>query len=144
MTSIVLFCRPGFEKECGAEIQEKAAWNEMYGYLELKKNQGLVFFHLQQSEHGEMLMNKLPLKRLIFARQWFVTITEKIELPDYNRVEAITEALGSEWQYSQLRMEMADDNDGKSLSKFCRSYRCLYAKHYEKIKCLQKKVMTRR
>jgi 23S rRNA (cytidine2498-2'-O)-methyltransferase len=65
-------------------------------------------------------MNKLPLKRLIFARQWFVTITEKIELPDYNRVEAITEALGSEWQYSQLRMEMADDNDGKSLSKFCR------------------------
>ncbi len=120
MTSIVLFCRPGFEKECGAEIQEKAAWNEMYGYLELKKNQGLVFFHLQQSEHGEMLVNKLPLKRLIFARQWFVTLTDKIVLPDYNRVEAITEALGNEWQYSELRMEMADDNDGKSLSKFCR------------------------
>ena len=33
MTSIVLFCRPGFEKECGAEIQEKASWNEMFGYL---------------------------------------------------------------------------------------------------------------
>ena len=120
MTSIVLFCRPGFEKECGAEIQEKAAWNEMYGYLELKKNQGIVFFHLYQSEHGEVLMNKLPLKRLIFARQWFVTVTDKIELPDYNRVEAITEALGNEWQYTDLRMEMADDNDGKALSKFCR------------------------
>jgi len=120
MTSIVLFCRPGFEKECGAEIQEKAAWNEMYGYLELKKNQGIVFFHLHQSEHGEVLMNKLPLKRLIFARQWFVSVTDKIELPDYNRVEAITEALGNEWQYTDLRMEMADDNDGKALSKFCR------------------------
>jgi len=120
MTSIVLFCRPGFEKECGAEIQEKAGWNEIYGYLELKKNQGIVFFHLQESEHGEALMNKLPLKRLIFARQWFVTVTDKIDLPDYNRVEAITEALGNEWQYSELRMEMADDNDGKALSKFCR------------------------
>jgi 23S rRNA (cytidine2498-2'-O)-methyltransferase len=120
MTSIVLFCRPGFEKECGAEIQEKSAWNEMYGYLELKKNQGIVFFHLHESEHGEALMNKLPLKRLIFARQWFITVTDKIDLPDYNRVEAITEALGNEWQYSDLRMEMADDNDGKSLSKFCR------------------------
>ena len=120
MTSIVLFCRPGFEKECGAEIQEKAAWNEMYGYLELKKNQGLVFFHLHVSEHGEALMNKLPLNRLIFSRQWFITVTEKIDLPDYNRVEAITEALGNDWQYSDLRMEMADDNDGKSLSKFCR------------------------
>ncbi|MCJ8294876.1 MAG: 23S rRNA (cytidine(2498)-2'-O)-methyltransferase RlmM [Colwellia sp.] len=120
MTSIVLFCRPGFEKECGAEIQEKAAWNEMYGYLELKKNKGIVFFHLQESKHGEELMNKLPLKRLIFARQWFVTVTETIALPDYNRVEAIIEALGSDWQYSDLRMEMADDNDGKALSKFCR------------------------
>ena len=120
MTSIVLFCRPGFEKECGAEIQEKAAWNEMYGYLELMKNEGIVFFHLQESKHGEEIMNKLPLKRLIFTRQWFVTVTEKIALPDYNRVEAIIETLGNEWQYSDLRMETADTNDGKALSKFCR------------------------
>ncbi|MDP7593022.1 MAG: 23S rRNA (cytidine(2498)-2'-O)-methyltransferase RlmM [Litorilituus sp.] len=120
MTSIVLYCRPGFEKECGAEIQEKAAWNEMYGYLELKKNQGLVFFHLHDNSHGEALINKLPLKRLIFTRQWFVTLTEKIELPDYNRVEAIVDALGTEWQYDELRMETADTNDGKALSKFCR------------------------
>ena len=120
MTSIVLYCRPGFEKECGAEIQEKAAWNEMYGYLELKKNQGLVLFHLQNAADGEALIKILPLKRLIFTRQWFVTLTDKIDLPDYNRVEAIVEALGSEWKYDHLRMEMPDTNDGKSLSKFCR------------------------
>ena len=120
MTSIVLYCRPGFEKECGAEIQEKAAWNEMYGYLELKKNQGLVFFHLHVPEHGEALIKKLPLKRLIFTRQWFVTLTEKIALPDYNRVEAIVESLGNDWQYDDLRMETPDTNDGKELSKFCR------------------------
>lgn len=120
MTSIVLYCRPGFEKECGAEIQEKASWNEMYGYLELKKNQGVVFFHLHDPAHGEALINKLPLKRLIFTRQWFVTLTDKINLPEYNRVEAIVEALGSEWQYNDLRMETPDTNDGKALSKFCR------------------------
>jgi 23S rRNA (cytidine2498-2'-O)-methyltransferase len=120
MTSIVLFCRPGFEKECGAEIQEKAAWNEIYGYLELKKNEGIVFFHLHESEHGEILMSKLPLKRLIFTRQWFVTVTDIIDLPEYNRVEAITEALGTDWLYTDLRMETADTNDGKALSKFCR------------------------
>jgi len=120
MTSIVLYCRPGFEKECGAEIQEKAAWNEMYGYLELKKNQGLVFFHLQNAADGEELIKILPLKRLIFTRQWFVTLSEKIDLPDYNRVEAIVEKLGSECQYDDLRMETPDTNDGKTLSKFCR------------------------
>ena len=120
MTSIVLYCRPGFEKECGAEIQEKATWNEIYGYLELKKNQGIVFFHLHEESHGEALIKKLPLKRLIFARQWFVTLTDIIELPDYNRVEAIVESLGNEWQYDDLRMETPDTNDGKALSKFCR------------------------
>ena len=120
MTAIVLYCRPGFEKECGAEIQEKAGWNEIYGYLELLKNQGVVYFHLHESKHGETLIREIPLKRLIFARQWFVTLTDKIDLPDYNRVEAITEALGKEWQYADLRMETPDTNDGKALSKFCR------------------------
>jgi len=120
MTSIILYCRPGFEKECGAEIQEKASWNEIYGYLQLTKNQGLVYFHLNDPKDGEVLMEKIPLRRLIFARDWFVTLTEKIDLPDYNRVEAITEALGNEWQYADLRMEMPDTNDGKELSKFCR------------------------
>ncbi|WP_286232781.1 23S rRNA (cytidine(2498)-2'-O)-methyltransferase RlmM [Thalassotalea sediminis] len=120
MTAIVLYCRPGFEKECGAEIQEKAAWNQIYGYLQLSKNQGVVFFHLNNPDDGEILMSKLPLKRLIFARQWFVTLTEKIALPDYDRVEAIIEQLGSDWQYADLRMETPDTNDGKALSKFCR------------------------
>ncbi|WP_286272412.1 23S rRNA (cytidine(2498)-2'-O)-methyltransferase RlmM [Thalassotalea hakodatensis] len=120
MTAIVLYCRPGFEKECGAEIQEKAAWNEIYGYLQLKKNQGIVFFHLNNADEGERLIAKLPLKRLIFTRQWFVSLTDTIELPEYNRVEAIIEHLGHEWQYADLRMETPDTNDGKALSKFCR------------------------
>jgi 23S rRNA (cytidine2498-2'-O)-methyltransferase len=120
MTSIILYCRPGFEKECGAEIQEKASWNEIFGYLQLTKNEGLVYFHLNNPKDGEVLMEKIPLRRLIFARDWFVTVTEKIDLPDYNRVEAITEVLGTEWKYADLRMEMLDTNDGKELSKFCR------------------------
>lgn len=120
MASIILYCRPGFEKECGAEIQEKAAWNEVYGYLELKKNQGLVYFHLNVAEEGDKLLSEMPLRRLIFARQWFLSITPKLDLPDYNRVEAITEALGKDWQYADLRMEMTDTNEGKELSKFCR------------------------
>ncbi len=120
MTSIVLYCRPGFEKECGAEIQEKAAWNEIYGYLELTKKEGVVFFHLQNSDDGTKLIEILPLKRLIFARQWFLTLTDKIELPSFNRVETIVEALGTQWQYTDLRMETPDTNDGKELSKFCR------------------------
>ncbi len=142
MTFIVLFCRPGFEKECGVEIQEKASWNDMYGYLELKKNQGLVFFHLHDGAHGEALMKKLPLKRLIFTRQWFVTVTEKLSLPDYHRVEAIVEALGNEWQYDDLRMETSDTNDGKALSKFCRKLAVPLRQGLRKSAVLTGKVLT--
>ncbi len=139
MTAIVLYCRPGFEKECGAEIQEKAAWNEVYGYLELAKKQGIVFFHLNQTDDAEILLQKLPLKRLIFARQWFATITDKIDLPKYNRVEAISTALGSEWQYSDLRMETPDTNDGKALSKFCRKLAVPLRQALRKTKVLTEK-----
>lgn len=139
MTAIVLYCRPGFEKECGAEIQEKAAWNEMFGYLELMKNEGIVLFHLHESEHGEALMRKLPLKRLIFTRQWFVSLTGKVALPEYNRVEAIIEALGTTWQYADLRMETPDTNDGKSLSTFCRKLAVPLRQALRKVKTLSEK-----
>lgn len=139
MTSIVLYCRPGFEKECGAEIQEKAAWNEVYGYLELTKKQGIVYFHLYNEADGETLMEKLPLKRLIFARQWFVTLAPILDLPEYNRVEAIAEVLGTEWQYADLRMETPDTNDGKALSKFCRKLAVPLRQALRKTKVLTEK-----
>lgn len=65
-------------------------------------------------------MESLPLFRLIFTRQWFITLGETLALPEYNRVEAIVEQLGTDWQYADLRMETPDTNDGKALSKFCR------------------------
>jgi 23S rRNA (cytidine2498-2'-O)-methyltransferase len=120
MSAIVLYCRPGFEKECAAEIQEKAAWHEVFGYVTLKKQQGLVFYHLYDENQGELLLEKLPLRRLIFARQWFLTLSEPLELPDYQRVEAIIAAVGNQWQYADLRMENLDTTEGRSLSKFTR------------------------
>ncbi|MDN3651553.1 23S rRNA (cytidine(2498)-2'-O)-methyltransferase RlmM [Thalassotalea ponticola] len=120
MNAIYLYCRPGFENECAAEIQEKAGWNEIYGFIKLKKNQGLVEFHVYDASQVDVLMQKLPLTRLIFTRQWFAAIGEPLELPEYNRVEAICEALGDEFHYEDLRVETLDTNDGKALSKFSR------------------------
>ena len=139
MTAIVLYCRPGFEKECGAEIQEKAAFHQVYGYMKLMPKQGIVFYHLTNPDDAERLMEELSLKRLIFARQWFATLTDTIELPDFNRVEAIADALGKEWQYSDLRMETPDTNDGKSLSKFCRKLAVPLRQHLRKAKVLTNK-----
>ncbi|MDG1732115.1 MAG: 23S rRNA (cytidine(2498)-2'-O)-methyltransferase RlmM [Thalassotalea sp.] len=138
MTSIVLYCRPGFEKECGAEIQEKAAYSEVFGYLKLTKNEGLVYFHLNDPSQAEQLMRKLPLSRLIFARQWFATIVdEPVELPEYNRVEAISEALGEEFRYKDMRVELLDTNEGKELSKFSRKLSVPLRQHLRKVGTLE-------
>ncbi len=37
MNKVVLYCRPGFEKECAAEITDKAARLEVFGLPGSKK-----------------------------------------------------------------------------------------------------------
>ena len=139
MTAIVLYCRPGFEKECGAEIQEKASWNEVFGFLKIKKNQGLVEFHVYEEDQVETLMRKLPLTRLIFTRQWFATLGDVVDLPEYNRVEAISEALGDQYRYEEIRIETLDTNDGKALSKFSRKLSVPLRQHLRKSGVLAQK-----
>ncbi|WP_371189152.1 23S rRNA (cytidine(2498)-2'-O)-methyltransferase RlmM [Thalassotalea maritima] len=139
MSAIILYCRPGFEKECAAEIQEKAAWNEIFGFIKLKKNQGLVEFHVYEESQVEVLLQKLPLTRLIFTRQWFGTLGEVLELPEYNRVEAISETLGDEFRYEELRVETLDTNDGKALSKFARKLSVPLRQHLRKSGVLAEK-----
>lgn len=52
MNNVVLYCRPGFEKECAAEITEKAAEREIYGFARVKENSGYVVFVCYQHEEA--------------------------------------------------------------------------------------------
>ncbi len=45
---IALYCRSGFEKECAAEITEKAAQLEIFGFARVKENSGYVLFECYQ------------------------------------------------------------------------------------------------
>ena len=42
MNKVVLLCRPGFEKECAAEITDKAGQREIFGFARVKENAGYV------------------------------------------------------------------------------------------------------
>ncbi len=44
MNKVLLYCRPGFEKECAAEIAACAAEREIYGFPRVKENSGYVLF----------------------------------------------------------------------------------------------------
>lgn len=42
MNKVVLYCRPWFEKECAAEITDKAARLEVFGFARVKEDSGYV------------------------------------------------------------------------------------------------------
>ncbi len=55
MNKVVLYCRPGFEKECAAEITDKAARLEVFGFARVKEDSGYVIF--------EGYQQKLPIRQ---------------------------------------------------------------------------------
>lgn len=89
---IALYCRPGFEKECAAEITDKAGQREIYGFARVKENSGYVIFECYQSEDADILARTLPFRELIFARQMFVVGDLLKDLPPEDRVTPIVNA----------------------------------------------------
>ena len=58
MNKVVLYCRPGFEKECAAEITDKAAKRDVFGFARVKENAGYVVFECYQPEDADKLANQ--------------------------------------------------------------------------------------
>ncbi len=85
-----LYCRPGFEKECAAEITDKAARLEVFGFARVKDDSGYVIFLSAISRgDGEKLVRDLPFSSLIFARQMFVVGELLRDLPPEDRITPI-------------------------------------------------------
>ncbi|QCR35172.1 23S rRNA (cytidine(2498)-2'-O)-methyltransferase RlmM [Nissabacter sp. SGAir0207] len=121
MNKLALYCRPGFEKECAAEITEKAATLEVFGFARVKENSGYVLFECYQVDDADKLARNLPFRELIFARQMLVVGELLKDLPVDDRVSPIVGMLvGVIEGAGDLRVEVPDTNEGKELTKFCR------------------------
>lgn len=121
MNKIALYCRSGFEKECAAEITEKAAELNIYGFARVKENSGYVLFECYQHEDADKLAKDLPFDSLIFARQMIVVGELLKDLPPDDRVSPIAGMLtGVIEKAGDLRVEVPDTNESKELMKFCR------------------------
>ncbi|STU61666.1 RNA 2'-O-ribose methyltransferase mtfA [Klebsiella pneumoniae subsp. pneumoniae] len=98
MNKVVLYCRPGFEKECAAEITDKAARLEVFGFARVKEDSGYVIFEGYQQDDGEKLVRDLPFSSLIFARQMFVVGELLRDLPPEDRITPIVGMLQAWWR----------------------------------------------
>ncbi|GAM55747.1 LSU rRNA 2'-O-methyl-C2498 methyltransferase rlmM [Vibrio ishigakensis] len=59
MKQVILYCRAGFEKDCAAEIQEKATRLEVFGYPKTKSNSGYVLFECYTEGDAERLVKEI-------------------------------------------------------------------------------------
>lgn len=121
--NIILYCRSGFEKECAAEITDKATQIGVYGYAKVKDNSGYVLFECYQSTDTERLAKEIPFATLIFARQLVVVSSLLKDLPANDRISPIIALLqGVVERAGELRVEVPDTNESKELLKFCRKF----------------------
>jgi len=120
---LLLYCRPGFEKECAAEIMDITAGQQLYGYVKAKEDSGYVLFTSQAAISRDAWNDAIAFDRLVFARQ-LLLVTDLISgLPVDDRITPLLDRIaGFDTRFCALHLETPDTNDGKQLSGFCRKF----------------------
>lgn len=122
MKHLLLYCRPGFEKEAAAEIQDRAGQFGCPGFARTKDDSGFVIYECFQPDDADLMARKLLFRELIFARQMVVVHAEVKDLPLDDRITPLLAAAEGMELCGDIRVETADTNDGKELSRFCRKF----------------------
>ncbi|MCL1126033.1 23S rRNA (cytidine(2498)-2'-O)-methyltransferase RlmM [Shewanella surugensis] len=122
MINLFLFCRAGYEKECAAEIQDRADLLSIGGFVKTKNNDAYVIFQCFNKGDADVLAKKITLDSLIFARQMFAAKELLTHLPETDRATPIVEALSGVSKAGELRVETPDTNEAKERSAFCRKF----------------------
>ncbi|MGH8492416.1 MAG: 23S rRNA (cytidine(2498)-2'-O)-methyltransferase RlmM [Moraxellaceae bacterium] len=121
--ALLIYCRPGFEKEAAAEIQASTARLDISGYVKTRPDSGFVLFQ-SMAAIAAAQQQQLHFHELIFARQLvFLFEGEAWTLPAGDRITPLLENLRRcAASFRELRLETADTNEAKELSGFLRKF----------------------
>lgn len=120
MAEYILYCRAGFESDCAAEIQARAADVELYGYCRTEANSAKVEFVCDGDSKG-LLFDRLTLDSLIFTRQWFCLSARLFELDEGDRINPLIAKLNGQ-NFQSVTLDYADTNEGKHVSGFLKKF----------------------
>lgn len=121
---IIALCRPGFEKECAAELQHYCSETGYATYAKTETSSGLVQIISSTRQPLHALLETVQFDTLIFCRQWFTSGEVVSDLPEKNRIQpllAITKRFGL--HFNDIELAWPDTNEGKSISKFCKQFK---------------------
>lgn len=121
--NLLLYCRPGFEKECATEIVELCAEFDVSGYAKTKPDAGYVLFVPHDPALCKALGKRLRFEDLVFARQLVFNVQLIEDLPLTDRVTPLLKAIRTfDTTFSDVLLETADTNEAKELSSFFRRF----------------------
>lgn len=117
--ALLLYCRPGFEKDCLAELTYQASEIGAFGWANLEMNSGFVVY---ETDHAEPLYRRW--NHLVFTRDCW-PIYKRLEALDPNdRLSAIVEAVRSyvadhpNTLFGDVSCEFAEGDDYRATAKF--------------------------
>lgn len=122
--SILVSCRPGFEKECAAELSVRANQLQIAGFPKTQQDSGYCLFRFHEPLRLSSV-DQFSWSSLVFARSVVFVPNQPLEVPGDDRVGPIMEHVkgwGKKFQFDFLLVESADSEDGRELSAFCRSF----------------------
>lgn len=122
--SLLVSCRPGFEKECASELSSRAAQLQLPGFSQTQQDSGFCLFHF----HTPLPLPSVDAyswSSLVFARSIMFLPGQVLEVPAEDRIAPIFNQMG-DWgkktKFDFLLVESADSDSGRELSAFCRSF----------------------
>ncbi|WP_395643037.1 23S rRNA (cytidine(2498)-2'-O)-methyltransferase RlmM [Rudaea sp.] len=122
-SSVILYCRAGFEGECAQEIGARAAGLGVYGHVRALRDSAFVEFVAAAGSTAAKLCALADASAFIFARQALPCFARMDELPVRDRISPILAALRERnLRFREVLVEAPDTNDGKALAPFCRSF----------------------
>ena len=125
--SLLLYCRPGFEKECAAEITDLAGSAGLFGYIKTRPATGYVLFYYQHPDPPspplDALHEHIRFDQLVFARQLILAAEPLENLPADDRISPLLEHMAAYHRpFQDAWLETPDTNEGKQLSGFCKKF----------------------
>lgn len=137
--SILLYCRSGFERECGTEILARAGAAGISGDLKVKEGSAFVVFVVHDQHLPWSRLETLRFDELIFARQLILAMRPWIDLPVTDRITPLLQAASVLLPpYSELWLETADTNEAKELATFLRKFESPFRRATARAGLLQK------
>lgn len=122
-SNLLLYCRPGFEKECAAEIMDISTRANLPGYVKARNNSGYVVFMCSTTTTLDKLNQQIPFHAFIFARQLILMQALLKDLPVDDRISPIMDTLQNlPLDVYDVIVETADTNEAKQLSSFCKKF----------------------